>query len=427
VTETMAFPRQRVAVIGGGVAGIVAAYLLQDRYEVSLFEQNNYLGGHTNTIEISSGPDAGLAIDTGFIVLNDATYPLFQKFLMRLGVATRVAEMSFGFQCQQTGLVYAGNDLNGLFAQRSNLLRPRFYRFLLEIARFSRKAKKDLAAGTVPHVTLGDYLRQGNFSQYMIDHYLLPMAAATWSTPALQTADFPAEAFLRFFKNHGLLSFRNRPKWKTVVGGSYAYVKAFQRVFKWHIQLNAGVKQVFRTAEGALLKFADGETQQFEQVVIACHADQALRLLGDPSPEEERLLSPWRYQLNHTVLHTDASLLPKQKSAWAAWNFTRAVGNSDLQPVYVSYYMNRLQGLAAKRDYCVTLNRQQQFRPGTVIAEFDYTHPQYSFDSLATQAELPQFNGQRNSWFCGSYFGYGFHEDAVRSAVAVGTALGGQL
>ena len=427
MTETEDFSKQRVAVIGGGVAGIVAAYLLQDRHQVSLFEQNDYLGGHTNTIEISTGPDAGMAIDTGFIVLNDATYPLFQMFLARLGVETRVAEMSFGFQCQQTGLIYAGNDLNGLFAQRSNLLRPRFYRFLLEIARFSHKAKKDLAASTVPQVTLGDYLRQGNFSQYMVDHYLLPMAAAIWSTPALQTADFPAEAFLRFFNNHGLLSFRNRPKWKTVVGGSHAYVKAFRQVFKGHVQLNAGVKQIFRTPEGALLEFADGETQQFEQVVIACHADQALRLLGDPSSEEERLLSPWRYQLNHTVLHTDASLLPKQKSAWAAWNFTRTAEHSDLQPVYVSYYMNRLQGLTAKRDYCVTLNRQRQFRPGTVIAEFDYMHPQYSFDSLATQAELPQLNGQRNSWFCGSYFGYGFHEDAVRSAVAVGTALGGQL
>jgi predicted NAD/FAD-binding protein len=227
--------------------------------------------------------------------------------------------------------------------------------------------------------------------------------------------------------NHGLLSVRNRPQWKTVVGGSFAYVKAFRQQFSGQIQLNAGVEKVFREADGVRLQFTDSRSEQFERVVIATHADQALRLLGDPSADEKRLLSPWSYQLNHTVLHTDASLLPKQKSAWAAWNFSRTAQDSDTQPVYVSYYMNLLQGFKAKQDYCVTLNRQQQFRPEKVIAEFDYMHPQYSFDSLATQAELPLLNGQRNSWFCGSYFGYGFHEDAVRSAVAVGAALGGEL
>lgn len=427
MSPTPSTRKQSIAVVGAGVAGIVAAYLLQDRYQVSLFEQNHYLGGHTNTIDITAGPDAGLAVDTGFIVLNDATYPLFQRFLARLGIATREAEMSFGFHCQQSGLLYAGNSLNGLFAQRSNLLRPRFYRFLFEIARFSRAAQKDLAAGTVPQVTLGEYLRRGNFSQQMIDNYLLPMAAAIWSTPALQAADFPAASFLGFFKNHGLLSLRNRPKWRTVVGGSYAYVKAFVQSFKGEIRLNAGVRQVLRTADGVRLEFADDEPRTFDQVVIATHADQALRLLGDASAEETRLLSPWHYQLNHTVLHTDSTLLPKQKSARAAWNFTRTPRDSATTPVYVSYYMNLLQGLNARQDYIVTLNRQQAFRPETVIARFDYLHPQYSFDSLATQAELPRLNGQRNSWFCGSYFGYGFHEDAVRSAVAVATALGGEL
>ncbi|WP_020674671.1 NAD(P)/FAD-dependent oxidoreductase [Geopsychrobacter electrodiphilus] len=427
MTSTSSTTKQRVAVIGGGVAGIVSAYLLQDRYQVSLFEQNHYLGGHTNTIEISSGPDAGLAVDTGFIVLNEATYPLFQKFLARLGVETRNSEMSFGFQCLQSGLVYAGNDLNGLFAQRRNLASPEFYRFLLEISRFNSNARKELTTDAVPAVTLGEYLQHKKYSSFMVNNYLLPMAAAIWSTPALRAADFPAEAFLRFFKNHGLLSVRNRPQWKTVVGGSFAYVKAFRQEFNGDIQLNAGVEKVFREADGVRLQFADGHSEQFERVVIACHADQALRLLGDPSADEKRLLSPWSYQLNRTVLHTDSSLLPKRKSAWAAWNFTRTSQDSATQPVYVSYYMNLLQGFKAKQDYCVTLNLQQQFRPETVIAEFDYMHPQYSFDSLATQPELPQLNGQRDSWFCGSYFGYGFHEDAVRSAVAVGTALGGKL
>ena len=251
MTQTLA-PKQKIAVIGGGVAGIVSAYLLQEQHQVTLFEQNDYLGGHTNTIEIQEGPDAGLAVDTGFIVLNDATYPLFQKFLARLGVGTRVSEMSFGFQCLQTGLVYAGNDLNGLFAQRRNLISPAFYRFLMEIARFGRTAKKDLAAGTVQQVTLGEYLKKGNFHRFMIDNYLLPMAAAIWSTPAVQAAEFPAEPFLRFFSNHGLLSFRNRPQWRTVVGGSYAYVKAFQKGFTGDIHLNAGAQQVYRRSEERL-------------------------------------------------------------------------------------------------------------------------------------------------------------------------------
>lgn len=420
--------KKTIAVIGAGVAGIVSAYLLQEKYQVTLFEQNDYLGGHTNTIEITDGPDAGLAVDTGFIVLNDATYPLFQKFLARLDVPTRVSEMSFGFQCLQTGLVYAGNDLNGLFAQRKNLINPTFYRFLFEIDRFNRTATRDLNAHSVSKITLGEYLQQGKFSPYMITNYLLPMAAAIWSTPTLRAADFPAEAFLRFFKNHGLLSVRNRPQWKTVVGGSFAYVKAFQKNFSGDIHLNAGVEKIFRKADGIQLQFTDGRNENFDKVVIATHADQALRLLGDPNIEEQRLLSPWEYQLNHTVLHTDASLLPQQKSAWSAWNFTREVAeDTDTQPVFVSYYMNRLQGLQAQQDYCVTLNRRESFRPETVIAEFDYHHPQYSFASLATQSELPSLNGENNSWFCGSYFGYGFHEDAVRSAVAVAENLGVQL
>lgn len=418
---------RKIAVIGGGVAGIVSAYLLQQRHEITLFEQNDYLGGHTHTIEINDGPDAGLAVDTGFIVLNDATYPLFQKFLARVGVHSRVSDMSFGFQCRQTGLVYAGTDLNGLFAQRRNLVRPRFWRLLMEIARFCRQARQDLAKGGIPPVTLGQYLETGRFSAFMADNYLVPMAAAIWSTPAQQVTDFPAEPFLQFFRNHGLLSFRNRPNWRTVVGGSHAYVKAFMHDFKGRLHLQAPVRQVARTANGVTLTLNDGETLPFDQVVIATHADQALRLLKEPSALEQRLLSAWRYQRNHTVLHTDASLLPEQKQAWAAWNFTRDSGAGKDRPVFVTYYMNRLQGFSAQRDYCVTLNRCQPFDPQTVIAEIDYHHPLYSFASMATQAELPLLNGQQNTYYCGSYFGYGFHEDAVKAGVAVANAFGVEL
>ncbi|MGW8313173.1 MAG: NAD(P)/FAD-dependent oxidoreductase [Desulfuromonadales bacterium] len=416
-----------IAVIGGGVAGIVSAYLLQQKHRVSLFEQNDYIGGHTNTVEIKDGPDSGLAIDTGFIVLNDRTYPLFQRFLKCLDVPTRNSEMSFGYQCRQTGLVYAGNNLNGLFTQRRNLFSPTFYRFLLEIGRFCRQARDDLACGRVPQITLGEYLERSGYSRFMIGNYLLPMAAAIWSTPTLEAADFPAEAFLRFFKNHGLLSFRDRPQWKTVAGGSFTYVKAFQKRFSGEIHVNAGVEKVFRTPEGVRLQFANGHSRYFDKVVIATHADQAVRLLGDASTDERRLLSPWHYQRNHTVLHTDSRLLPDQKSAWAAWNFTREAVASDSLPVFVTYYMNRLQGLQARQNYCVTLNYPRDFRPETVIARFDYQHPQYTVASLATQADLPRLNGQQHSWFCGSYFGYGFHEDAVRSAVAVANDFGVSL
>lgn len=426
MTENRA-DNQRITVIGGGVAGIVSAYLLQQKHQVTLLEHNAYLGGHTNTIVIQNGPDAGLAVDTGFIVLNDQTYPLFQTFLARLGVTTRKAEMSFGFQCLQTGLVYAGTSLGGLFAQRRNLVSPGFFRFLREIARFGRQARQDLAQQRVPAVTLGEYLRQGEFSPFMVDNYLLPMAAAIWSTPALRAGDFPAEAFLRFFSNHGLLSFHHRPQWLTVVGGSHSYVKKFEQEFVGELQLNAGVTKVFREGNGVRLQLADGASRRFDQVVIATHADQALGLLGDPSPEEQRLLGAWNYQRNHTVLHTDSSLLPPQRAAWAAWNFTRESGQDAERPVYVTYYMNLLQGLQAQNHYCVTLNRRERLRPETVIAEFDYHHPQYNFASLATQAQLPTLNGRRQTWFCGSYFGYGFHEDAVRSAVAVGRDFGGSL
>lgn len=415
---------QTIAVVGGGVAGIVAAYLLQQRHTVTLFEQNDYLGGHTHTIEIKTGPDAGLAVDTGFIVLNDATYPLFQKFLAQLGVETRISEMSFGLQCHQTGLVYAGTDLNGLFAQRHNLFSPVFLRFLLEIVRFSKQAKEDLDKGEVPQITLGEYLVKGRYSPFLVDNYLRPMAAAIWSTPAVKINAFPAGPFLHFFRNHGLLSLRNRPLWRTVVGGSYAYVKAFAKNFSGHIHLDSPVRKVKRESGLVQLSLADGSTQSFDQVVIATHADQALRLLHDPTELEQQLLSPWEYQLNRTVLHTDSSILPPQKHAWAAWNFTREASSEESLPVYVTYYMNLLQGLDATQHYCVTLNRQAAFPEETVIAEMDYHHPLYSFESMATQAKLPKLNGLQRTWYCGSYFGYGFHEDAVKAGVDVATALG---
>ncbi|RMD75002.1 MAG: amine oxidase [Bacteroidetes bacterium] len=417
--------KKRVAVIGGGVAGIVSAWQLRNDCEVSLFECNDYLGGHTNTVTIPDGPDAGLGIDTGFIVLNDRTYPNFRRFLNELEVPTRDSEMSFSFQCDETGFTYAGNSLKGLFAQRANLVKPSFYRFLFEIVRFSRNAQKDLREERIPQLTLGEYLQRGGYSRFMIDHYLLPMAAAIWSTPTLRAADFPAGSFLHFFANHGLLDLRDRPQWMTVVGGSHAYVKAFRRRFNGQVELQARIATILRDEKGVRLVFEDGHAEEFDRVVVATHADQALKLLGDADKMERRLLGAWRYQPNHTVLHTDIRLLPRLPATWSAWNFVRARGDQQDTPVYVSYCMNILQGLKTEQTYIVTLNHQGEFAPGSVIARFDYQHPQYDFASITTQKGLPGLNGRRHTWFCGSYFGYGFHEDAVRSAVAVAESMRG--
>jgi uncharacterized protein len=407
--------KAKIAVIGGGVAGIVAAHLLQKTHQVTLFEQGDYLGGHTHTIAIPEGPDAGTMVDTGFIVFNEATYPYFIGFLEELGVPSRLTEMSFGFHCLKNNFVYAGNNLNGLFAQRTNLLKPHFYRFLLEIGRFCRQAKVDV--GSPEDLgTLEEYVRQHRFQPFMVDNYLRPMAAAIWSTPTAEVTAFPARSFLLFFKNHGLLDLWNRPAWRTVAGGSSSYVKAFTAAFTGTLQLNSEVRRITRMENCVEVQFADQQHETFDQVVLATHADQSMRLLGDPTPEETRLLSPWQYEKNHTVLHTDQSVLPPMRRAWACWNFRREVASSAIQPAYVTYAMNLLQGLTTNKQYLVTLNRPNAYPEKHVVAQMNYHHPSYTNASMATQAGLSTLNGVRNTWFCGSYFGYGFHEDAVRSS-----------
>ncbi|GAB6110723.1 NAD(P)/FAD-dependent oxidoreductase [Desulfomicrobium salsuginis] len=412
--------RRTTAVIGGGVAGIVAAHLLQDIREVTVFEAADYLGGHTHTVSVPDGPDGGTPVDTGFIVFNEATYPFFIRFLDELGVASREAEMSFGFHCERTGLTYAGTDLNGLFVQRRNIASPEYWRFLFEIARFCRQAKADLEAGGNLG-TLDEYVRSRRYSPFMVENYLLPMAAAIWSTPAGRVGRFPALSFLRFFRNHGLLSLVDRPRWRTVSGGSCSYVRAFLRRFSGTVRLNAPVARVLRTGEGVRVEVEGEGPQVFDEVVIAAHADQTLRMLGDPSADEARLLGAWRYEENRTVLHTDVSVMPRERSAWACWNFRRVAGED--RNVFVTYAMNLLQGLAGDRQFLVTLNRPTPHDASQVLADLVYHHPVYTDESMATQAELDSLNGRRGTWFCGSYFGYGFHEDAVRSANAAAESL----
>lgn len=418
--------REKIAVIGCGVAGLTVAHLLQHKYEITLFEKNDYLGGHTHTITITDGPDAGTPVDTGFIVCNDRTYPLFHKLLDQLGVKVRPSIMSFSYYDEKNGFHYSGGDLNGLFAQRRNLFRPSFWRMLLDIRRFCKKGMADIESNSLPAETIGEYLRKYGYSREFSEWYLYPMMAAIWSAPPSETAEFPAAALLRFFRNHGLLSLRNRPNWQTVVGGSHAYVQAFAKQFKGTVKLSCPVRSVRRTENGVIAG-TDGVDMFFDKAVIATHADEALKLLSDPSPEEARLLGPWRYQNNKTVLHTDAAVLPPSRRARASWNYVRERTDTPAGKVSVSYYMNCLQGLRTRRDYCVSLNRQRPVRGGSIIRELEYMHPSYSFESMDTQSELASLNGVRQTYFCGSYFGYGFHEDAVRSGVAVCKMLGGDL
>ena len=420
-------PRKSIAVIGSGVAGLTAAYLLDARHEVTLFERNDYAGGHTNTVDVSSGPDRGLAIDTGFIVLNDRTYPLFRRLLARLGVPTQDSDMSFAFASEVTGLQYAGTDLGGLFAQRWNLSNPRFPQLLHGITRFCQTARADLYSGRLSGRTVGDYLKWRKIPARTVSNYIVPMAGAIWSASAAGIRDFPAETLVRFWDNHGLLSLKNRPQWMTVQGGSQAYVKQMRATWKVRLHLNTDLEHVRRQASGVVLRHRDGREQSFDTVVLAAHADESLRLLADPSADEQRLLGPWRYQPNHTVLHTDRRVMPSNRRAWASWNYVERPQTAATTPVAVTYHMNRLQQLRAGQDYFVTLNGADYIARDKILREFTYHHPEFSFASLSTQRELPSLNGVRNTYFCGSYFGYGFHEDAVAAGVAVADALGAPL
>jgi len=410
-----------VAVIGSGVAGIVSAWELSKAgWKVTLFEKEPRIGGHTHTIVVEDGPDAGTAVDTGFIVCNDKTYPNFHRFIAELGVKWRWSDMSFGFHDENTGLQYAGTDLSGLFAQRGNILSPSFWALIIQVARFNAPALADLDAGALKGLTMGGYLKQRGFGRAFTERYILPIGAAVWSTGLGGMLDFPAETFVRFFKNHGLLSFTDRARWQTVVGGSHAYLNAFRARFAGEIVSGAPVESLRRLESGGVEVTARGHAPRiFDRAVVAAHADEALTLLADPSEDEHALLGAWSYSKNRTVLHTDASLMPDNPRAWASWNYRRVRGEDDGGPVSLTYDMTRLQGLRAKKRYFVTLNPRREPAPGSVLRELSYMHPIYSFASLASQARLPSLNGIRSTWFCGSYFSYGFHEDAVRSALAV--------
>jgi predicted NAD/FAD-binding protein len=414
---------QRIAVVGAGVSGLVSAWLLSRRHHVTLFEKDGRLGGHTSTVTLEQGPDAGMPVDTGFIVCNDRTYPLFHRFLRELNVPVRAADMSFGFWDSVGGLQYAGTDLNGLLAQRRNLFRPRFWRLISEVRRFHRAGAAALAAGGAAGLSFGDWLRREGFGGDAVEQYIVPMGAAIWSAPFQGILSFPAETYLRFFGNHGLLSVADMPQWQTVVGGSHRYVRAFRERFTGVLRPGEAVRSLRRENDGVVISTAAGGEEAYDHVVLAGHADQSLALLADPDEDERSLLGAWRYQHNDTVLHTDRSVLPPLKRAWASWNYLRTEDEGRRPTVAVSYHMNRLQGLHSETDYIVSLNLGDRIDPAQVIRRFEYEHPVYSAEAVATQPRLPGLNGRRRTWYAGSYFRYGFHEDAVMSADAVGRAF----
>jgi predicted NAD/FAD-binding protein len=412
---------KKVAVIGSGVAGLTAAHLLQRKYQVTLYEKASRLGGHTNTVILPDGEDAGTPIDTGFIVMNHRNYPLLKQLFDQLGVELRDSNMSFGYHDRPSGLQYCGNGLDGLFAQRSNILRPSFHCMVRDTLRFFKTAGKDRDEDRLINESLGEYLERHRFGMAFINHHVIPMGSAIWSTPCRQMLEFPAKSFLQFFHNHGLLTIKGRPQWRTVVGGSCDYIERMKQ--SWNrvdIRLNAGITGIRRDHRVRIF-FEDREAENYDEVVIATHADQALGLLLDPGNREKELLGCWQYSRSRTVLHTDESVMPPLRKIWSSWNFQRREGDQ----TSLTYYMNLLQGLKTKKQYFVSLNPATE--PKGIIREFDYEHPMYTRDALCKRAELKKLNGQNNTWFAGSYFGNGFHEDAVRSAVTVARSFGQAL
>jgi len=414
----------RIAIIGSGIAGLTSAYLLNRNHAITLFEAGDWVGGHTHTvdIEVDGRP---YAIDTGFIVFNDWTYPNFIRLLEQLGVGYKATEMSFSVTDPRSGVEYNGHTLNSLFAQRSNLLSPKFFGMLRDILRFNREALDDLQQQRIDAVTsLGDYLKQRGYGERFIQHYIVPMGAAIWSMSLADMLGFPLQFFLRFFNNHGLLSVSNRPQWCVVEGGSRSYVAPLSASFQQHIRLNCPVLRVERDEHGVTLHSAAGR-ESFDKVVFACHSDQALKLLTHPSPAEQEILGALPYADNDVVLHSDTRLLPKRPLAWASWNYR--LGGPVNQPAAVTYNMNILQGIHSDTTFCVSLNQTALIDPSKILARYRYAHPQYSLAGMAAQARWEELLGARHSYFCGAYWANGFHEDGVVSALRVARAFGEEL
>lgn len=417
----------KIAIVGTGISGMVTAYLLHRDHEITVFEAADYIGGHTNTLDVTVDGRT-YAVDTGFIVFNDWTYPNFIHLLSRLGVESQPSDMSFSVKCERTGLEYNGTSLNTLFAQRRNLLRPSFYRMILDILRFNREAVS-LLDQPESGPSLGEYLDSRRYSKEFVEQYIVPMGAAIWSASHDNMQAFPARYLVQFFKNHGMLSVDDRPEWRVIKGGSQRYAEKLVAPFRSHILLNSPVESISRFPDHveirASLHRREYRALRFDHVIIAAHSDQALAMLADPSAKEKEILGAIRYQDNEAVLHTDVSLLPSRRLAWAAWNYHLLAVQPDR--TVVTYHMNRLQRLTAPLEFCVTLNHTNAINPGKILRRITYHHPVYSLAAVEAQQRHKEINGVNRTSYCGAYWGFGFHEDGVKSALAVCSLFGKYL
>jgi predicted NAD/FAD-binding protein len=418
---------KRVAIIGTGIAGLGCAHFLHRRFDLTLYEKNDYPGGHTNTISVPE-EDRSVPIDTGFMVFNEVTYPNLTRLFRELGVTIKPTKMSFSVQHLPTGLEFCGTSLNHLFGQRKNLFRPRFWKMILQINRFNKEAIEALSSPTFQNHTLGEYVRIKNYGDDFLNFYLVPMSSAVWSTPPELMLEFPAVTLLRFFHNHGFLGLHTQHPWLTVVNGAKSYVEKITAPFREKIKLKSGAASVRRESSGVKVTDVSGHTENFDHVIFASHADETLKLLADADDSEKKLLGEFKYQPNSALLHTDASLMPKTKLCWSSWNYRidRDVAGK-ISPSTI-YWMNSLQGVSDRQNYFVSINGENSVNPNTVLKRIQYEHPVFSLGATRAQRELPKLNGRMNHnvFFCGSYFRYGFHEDAFTSALDLCRGLTGE-
>lgn len=413
---------KNIAIVGSGISGLTAGHLLSQSHRITVFEAGSRIGGHTATRPVDVA-GRRYEVDTGFIVFNDRTYPNFIRLLSQLGVASQTTSMSFSVSRPDGGYEYSGVGLGGLFAQKRNLLRPAHWRMLREIGRFNRDCTRAFENDTVDtDLTLGEYLSAQGYSQFFREHYVLPMVSAIWSSGLRGAESMPLLFFVRFFHHHGLLSVTNQPQWYTVEGGSHRYLEPLTRAFAERIYTDCPVTRIERTDAGALVSSDRFGEQSFDEVILACHSDQALRLLADPTDREYELLSAIPYQDNEVVLHTDASILPRARRAWASWNYRLAADRAD--QAVLTYHMNRLQRLECSEQICVSVNASEWLDPECIIERFRYSHPVFNRDSVAAQQRWRDISGINHTHYCGAYWRNGFHEDGVVSGLRVAESLG---
>ncbi len=413
----------KIAIVGAGISGLVAAYLLSQDHDITLYEAADYIGGHTNTVSVELN-GRKYEVDTGFIVYNDKNYPNFIKLLEQLRVSTQPTSMSFSVRCEITGLEYNGTSINKLFAQRMNLFRPSFHRMIQDILRFNQDAKEFLTHENF-RMTFADFLERGNYSSELRENYAIPMTAAIWSGSRSQVLNTPFYFIARFYENHGMLNIDDRPQWRVVQGGSRQYVVRLVEPFQDRIRLRCPVKRISRNKEGIEISSSDGKMSHYDNVILATHSDQALQILEDPSPKEREILGAIGYQKNEAVLHWDDSLLPKKKLVWASWNYHKIPNPTE--GASVTYNMNILQGIESDSIFCVSLNMTSRIDPAKILKTFTYSHPVFSGKAIKSQKRLGEINGVNRTYFCGAYWGSGFHEDGVNSALKVCRYFGKEL